>query len=395
MNRKEFEKGVYWMGAVDWDRRMFDALIPTPEGTSYNSWLMVGRDATVLFDTVDPAKTDVLLDQLADIEKVDYIVTHHAEQDHSGSLPAVMERYPGAIVLCTPKCARMITRMMPLDESRIRTVADGEELDLGDRRLKFMHMPWIHWPETMVTWDEKDGILFSCDLFGSHLATSRLTEPWERIQDGAKRYYAEIMMPFRGKIAGYLDTIQALPVKKICPSHGPMYDDPSMILDAYREWVSGPAMNKVLIPYISMHGSTEKMVATLVSELAALDVEVVPFNMLETDLGHLAAASVDAATIILGSPTLLGGPHPFVASAAGVVGLLRPKTKFVGVIGSYSWGGRMPEQLAAAVSGLKAEVLPPVIAEGHPDRNDLDAIKALAKKIRELHESAGLVAPRV
>ncbi len=390
MKRKEFEKGVYWMGAVDWDRRVFDALIPTPEGTSYNSWLMVGRDATVLFDTVDPAKTDVLMDQLSDIRRIDYIVTHHAEQDHSGSLPVVMAKYPEAVCICTPKCKKILQRLMPLDAARIRTVEDGEELDLGDRRLKFMHTPWTHWPETMVTWDAADGILFSCDLFGSHLATSRLTEPWEAVCGPAKRYYAEIMMPFRGKIAGYLDTLEQMPVRKICPSHGPMHDHPETVMAAYREWISGKAANKVLIPFISMHGSTERMVAALVSELAGLDVPVQPFNMLETDLGVLAAASVDAATIVLGSPTVLGGAHPFVASAAAVVGLLKPKTMFIGVIGSYSWGGRMPDQLAASIASMKVEVLPPVLVEGYPDDNDLARIRELAVRIRELHVQAGI-----
>jgi len=378
------------MGAVDWDRRVFDALIPTPEGTSYNSWLIVGRDATVLFDTVDPAKTDVLMDQLSDIERIDYIVTHHAEQDHSGSLPVVMAKYPEAVCVCTPKCSKILQRLMPLDPARIRTVEDGEELDLGDRRLKFMHTPWTHWPETMVTWDAADGILFSCDLFGSHLATSRLTEPWEAVCGPAKRYYAEIMMPFRGKIAGYLDALEQMPIKKICPSHGPMHDHPEIVMAAYREWISGKPANKVLIPFISMHGSTERMVAALVAELAALDVPVQPFNMLETDLGVLASASVDAATIVLGSPTVLGGAHPFVASAAAVVGLLKPKTMFIGVIGSYSWGGRMPDQLAASVASMKVEVLPPVLVEGYPDDNDLARIRELAVKIRELHVAAGL-----
>lgn len=391
MKKKEFEKGLFWMGAVDWDRRIFDALIPTPEGTSYNAWLMVTDSATVLFDTVDPTKTDVLMDQLSDVARIDYIVTHHAEQDHSGALPVVMAKYPAAVCLCTPKCKKILSRLMPLDADRIRTVEDGEELDLGDRRLKFMHMPWTHWPETMVTWDDKDGILFSCDLFGSHLATSSLTEPWEAVRGPARRYYAEIMMPFRGKIAGYLDTLEGMPIRGICPSHGPMHDSPQVIMGAYREWVSGKPVNKVLVPYISMHGSTERMVSALVSELAALDVPVQPYNLLETDLGDLASAAVDAATIVIGSPTVLGGPHPVVASAAAVVGLLKPKTMFVGVIGSYSWGGRMVDQLAAAVSTLKVEIIPPVIVEGYPDDSDLARLRDLAQTIRDLHVSTGLM----
>lgn len=391
MKRKQFADGVFWMGAVDWDRRVFDSLIPTPEGTSYNSWLITTPEKTVLFDTVDPAKTDVLMSQLADIERIDYIVTHHAEQDHSGSLPVVMKEFPEAVVLCTPKCRSILTRLMPLDANRIRVVEDGEILDIGGgRKLQFMHMPWVHWPETMVTWCPTDGILFSCDLFGSHLATSQLVVPWEVVYDPAKRYYAEIMMPFRQKIAGYLERLDALPIKMICPSHGPMHADPAPIMNSYREWVGGKPANKVLIPFISMHGSTERMVSLLVSELAALDVIVKPFNMIETDLGQLAESAIDAATIILASPTVLGGAHPFVLSAAAVVGLLKPKTMYLGVMGSYSWGGRMPDQLAAAVSTLKAEVLEPLLVEGYPDGEDTARIRELARKIHDLHAAAGL-----
>jgi flavorubredoxin len=254
-----------------------------------------------------------------------------------------------------------------------------------------MHMPWVHWPETMVTWCERDGILFSCDLFGSHLATSELTMPWEAVYEPAKRYYAEIMMPFRGKVASYLDVLEQMPIRMICPSHGPMHADPRSIMGAYRDWVSGKPANKVLIPFISMHGSTEKMVSCLVAELAALDVVVKPFNMIETDLGQLAEASVDAATIVLASPTVLGGAHPFVLSAATVAGLLKPKTMFLGVMGSYSWGGRMPDQLAAAVSTLKAEVMEPLLVEGCPVEADFARIREFAVRIRDNHKNAGLL----
>jgi flavorubredoxin len=391
MKRKQFVNGVYWMGAVDWDRRLFDALIPTPDGTSYNSWLVTGSKATVLFDTVDPHKCEFLLDQLSDVSRIDYIVTHHAEQDHSGALPVVMAKYPEAIVLCTPRCQKMLLKLMPIAADRIRAVEDGETLDIGGRTLKFIHMPWVHWPETMVTWMQEDGILFSCDLFGSHLATSKLTEPWDLVMEPAKRYYAEIMMPFRAKIAGYLDQLQQLDIKMICPSHGPMHDHPADVMNAYREWVSGKPRNTVVIAYVSMHGSTQAMVDALVSNLTELDIQVRPFNLVETDLGKLAEAIVDAATIIVASPTVLAGAHPLAISATCVVGLLKPKTAFIGIMGSYSWGGKMVEQLLSLIPHLKAEPFEPLLVEGYPDADAFERIRALAALIQERHKNAGII----
>ena len=164
--------GVQWIGAVDWNRRLFDSLIPLPDGTSYNAYLVRGSDKTALLDTVDPAMKDVLMRRLANIDRIDYLVAHHAEQDHSGTMPAVLDKYPQAMVVCTPKAAPMLVDHLGIAPARIKTVEDGEILSLGSKTLRFVHTPWVHWPETMVTHLPEDRILFSCDFFGSHIATS-------------------------------------------------------------------------------------------------------------------------------------------------------------------------------------------------------------------------------
>ncbi len=174
MQARKVREGVYWLGAIDWNRRLFDALIPLPDGTSYNAYLVRGSEKTALLDTVDPSKQDQLFAQLAGVDRLDYLVAHHAEQDHSGAIPAVLEKYPEARLLCSPKAKSMLIDHLRLPEERIHTVEDGESLALGDKTLRFIHTPWVHWPETMVSYLPEERILFSCDFFGSHLATSDL-----------------------------------------------------------------------------------------------------------------------------------------------------------------------------------------------------------------------------
>jgi len=387
--------GVRWVGSIDWERELFDELIPLPDGTSYNAYLVSGSEKTALIDTVDPAKTGELRSMLdsSGLKKLDYLVAHHAEQDHSGSIPYVLERYPEAKLVCTAKAKGLMMDLLGVAEDRIVTVADGETLSLGDLTLEFIHAPWVHWPETMLTYLRERRILFPCDLFGSHLATSSLfVSDAARVYRGAKRYYAEIMMPFRSNIVKHLERLAPYDIGIIAPSHGPLYDSPRFIMDAYREWVSGPLVNKVVIPYVSMHGSTQVLVDRLISALADQDIVAVPHRLSTGDTGRLAMELVDAPTVVLGTPTVLAGAHPLVAYAAVLANALRPSLQFASIIGSFGWGGKAVEQLLALVPNLKVEVLEPVIVKGYPREQELAAIDGLAARIAEKHRGAGLKA---
>lgn len=391
MKMRHVRDRVSWLGAVDWDRRLFDSLIPLPDGTSYNAYLVQGSEKTALLDTVDPAMTEVLMAQLADVPRVDYIVAHHAEQDHSGSIPAVLAKYPGARVVATPKGKDMLMDLLPIPEDAFIPVADGETLSLGDRTLRFVHTPWVHWPETMVTYVPEERILFSCDFFGSHIATTDLYVADEgRVLEAAKRYFAEIMMPFRAAIAKNVEKVRALDVDLIAPSHGPIYGRPPLIVDAYEEWVSGEPKNVAVVAYVSMHGSTQKMVEFLVGALAERGVHVEQFSLPVTDIGKLAMALVDAATLVVGTPTVLTGPHPAAVYAAYLANAIRPKAKFATVIGSYGWGTKAVETIAGMIPNLKAEILPPVYCKGHPREADFEALRALADAIAAKHAELGL-----
>ncbi len=385
---REIRPDIFSVGAIDWDRTIFDELIPLPEGTSYNSYLIKGKEKSALIDTVDPTKTDKLMTHLDElgVENIDYVIANHAEQDHSGSIPAVLERYPDAKVVTNAKCMGFLTDLLHLEEEDFIVINDGDELSLGDKTLKFIFTPWVHWPETMSTYLVEEKILFTCDFFGSHVATSDIYAKGNHdVYSGAKRYYAEIMMPFRAAVRNNVKKVESLDIDIIAPSHGPMYKDPKFIIDAYKDWASDEVRNEVIIAFISMHGSTRNAAEYLADSLMEKGISVKVFNLSTADIGEMAMALVDAATMVVATPTVLSGAHPMAIYAAHLVNALRPKLKFVGVMTSYSWGGMAVQQLKGCLSAISPEVLEPVMIKGLPREEDLVKIDELADEIFKKH----------
>ncbi len=386
---RQIKDNVFAVGAIDWDRRLFDELIPLPQGTSYNAYLIRGSEKVALLDTVDPTKEADLREHLNElkVDKLDYIVSHHGEQDHSGSIPALLELFPGAQVLTNTKGSALLQDLLHIPEARIRVVEDGETVALGGKTLQFIFTPFVHWPETMVSYLQEEKLLFSCDFFSSHLATGELfVQDEAEVYPAAKRFFAEIMMPFRAPIRNNLSKLAGLAIEMIAPSHGPVYANPSFILDAYRVWSDETAVkDEVVIVYVSMHGSTEKMVSFLTEALIKRGIGVKPFRLTVTDTGELAVALVDAATIVVASPAVLAGPHPVVSAAVSLAAALRPRLKFAAIIGSYGWGSKMVEQLSGLLGSLKADLLEPVVIKGYPRAEDFAALEELAEKIKQNH----------
>jgi flavorubredoxin len=390
----EIRPNVHYVGVMDWDRRLFDSLIPLPEGTSYNSYIVKGSEKTALIDTVEPLKLHEFLVNLESlgVEKIDYIITNHLEQDHSGSIQAMLLRNPEAKVVTNAKAMELAKHHLGLEEDVFIVVKDGETLSLGDKTLEFMVAPWVHWPETQFTYLREDKILFSCDFLGSHIATTRvLADDITEFRTSAKRYFAEIMMPFRNNVVKHLDRLKDYDIEVVGPSHGPVHTNPTQIMDAYREWSSDDVRNEVLIPWVSMHGSTEKMVRHLTDHLVARGIHVKPYNLVSTDAGELAMALLDAATIVVAASTVLVGPHPAAVNATYLVNALRPKTRFLSIIGSFGWGSRIVETLSDMITNLKVEMLPTVIVKGYPDAEALKALEDLADEILKKHREANLI----
>lgn len=386
--KRELRPGVYSVGAIDWDRRLFDALIALPDGTSYNSYLIRGSERTALIDAVDAAMAGGLLENLSSlgIERIDFIVAQHAEQDHSGGLKELLRAYPEAKVLGSARCLELLRDFGIAAADRTQEVKDGETLELGGKSLQFISAPWVHWPDTIFTYLAEQRILFTCDFLGSHLATSDLfVQDEAAVNSSAKRYYAEIMMPFRQHVRRHLERIGKMEVEVIAPSHGPVHDRPAFILDAYRDWSSDAVKNQVVLPYVSMHGSTRVMVDYLSDALIARGVRVMRFDLTSLDSGRLAEALVDSATVVIGTPTILAGAHPLALYAAILANALRPKTRYATIIGSFGWGGKMLEQITEALPNLKLQFLDPVVAKGLPKEGDFADLDRLAEEIAALH----------
>ena len=378
----------------DCDRRIFDELIPLEHGTSYNSYLVKGSEKTAIIDTMYPPKTKEYMKRLFDnqVGKVDYIIANHGEQDHSGSIPALLEKYPNAIVLTNPKVAENIKNMLFVPAERIREIADGEEVSWGDKTLKFIFAPGVHWPDTMFTYIKEDNVICTCDFLGAHYTFSDVfAQESKELEHSAKRYYAEIMMPFRMMCQRYTKMIKEMNVDMILPSHGPVYTNPSFILDLYTDWTCETPKNLVVMPYVSMYESTKEMVDYLCEKLEAKGVKTFKFDIVDGDLGDLAMSLVDAATIVMGTSMVLAGPHPMAVNVAYLAAVLRPKAKFASIIGSYGWGGKLFDVILNMLSPLKLDLIDPIQVKGKPTAETFLELDKMADAIVEKHKSIGIL----
>lgn len=389
---KEIRKNIYAIITNDWDRKLFDELIPLPDGTSYNSYFLKD-EKNVLIDTSDPRTKEKLFNALKELgmERLDYIISNHSEQDHSGAIPELLEKFKSAKIITSEKGKEFIKNLLNITDEKIITIKDGEKINIGEKTLEFIYAPFVHWPETILTYEIKNKVLFSCDLFGSHLATSKAWASENDFLLGAKRYYAEIMMPFRNHIKRHLEKLKNYEIEIIGPSHGPIHDRPDIIINAYNEWISDSVKNCVVIPYVSMHGSISKAIDYFIRELIKKGIEVKPFNLTVTDIGELAISLVDCATVVIGTPTVLGGPHPYIFYIIYIFKILRPKTKFISLIGSFLWGTNILKYVEDSLKGIDVEVIEPVIFKGCPKEEDFEKIKNLVEKIYQKHKELNLI----
>ncbi|MBN1328784.1 MAG: FprA family A-type flavoprotein [Candidatus Heimdallarchaeota archaeon] len=390
----EIKPNIFFVGAKDYDRRLFDEIIPLPDGTTYNSYLVIGSKKTALIDAVDGTKYYELERNLAKlkVKEIDYLISNHTEQDHSESIVQLAQKYPKAQIVTNAKGKEYLMVHLHLPEEKFLVKEDGETLSLGDKTLEFINAPWVHWPETMLTYVKEDKLIFTCDLFGTHLAQS---DPFvideAKTYESAKRYYAEIMMPFRKLIVKHIEKLSKYDFDMIAPSHGPVHQNPDFIINAYKDWISDDVKNEVVIPYVSMHHSVKEMVEYLTDVLTEKRIHVKPFNLTVTDIGELAMALVDTATIVIGAPAVLTGPHPLAVYATYLANALRPKAKFASIIASYGWKCQLKEDLIAMLTRINPELLDPVIIRGKMTEEGKKLLDNLAESIYQKHKSLGLI----
>ncbi len=394
MKFREIKNNVFYCGLNDRDRRIFDELIPLEHGTTYNSYLVKGSEKVAIIDTMYPPKSEEYLENLDEngITHVDYIIANHGEQDHSGTIPKLLEKYPEAMVVTNAICKGNIMEMLLVPEEKIMVVKNNDELSLGDKTLRFILAPGVHWPDTMFTHIVEDNLLCTCDFLGAHYTFEDIFCPDNcEVEHSAKRYYAEIMMPFRNLCKKYTKQIQDMKPDMILPSHGPIYKNPDFILNLYEDWTADEGKNLVLLPYVSMYNSTEEMIDYISQKLIEKGVKTQVFDIVTGDLGDLAMGLVDATTIVLGSSMVLAGPHPMAVNVAYLANILKPKAKFATFVGSYGWGGNLFGMLSQMLSGLKVDAIEPVLVKGKPKKEDFEKLDILIDEIYNRHKSLNLV----
>ncbi len=386
--KRLIKNNIYFIGIADYDRTLFDGLIPLPNGTSYNSYYIEGSEKSAIIDTVEEFLCETFEETLEEIENIDYLISLHSEQDHSGCIPMVLEKYKNAKLVVSEKGKDMLLALFPsVDENRVMVVKDGEEISLGDKTLKTVYTPWVHWPETMSMYAKEDKILFSCDFFGSHIAQSDLftTDECHLIEE-AKRYFSELMMPFRKMIQKNVDKVKELDLEMIAPSHGPIQKNTDLIVNKYAEWLSDDTANVVVLLYVSMHGSTKAMADYLRDSLIEKGITVRQVDLNTVDVGRIAMDIIDANTVILGSPTLVTVAHPNASYALSVLNVVKSKARFLGLFGSYGWATRIDKYVPSVIPNVKAEILEPVLCKGYPTEETFKSLEKLAETVLEKHK---------
>ncbi len=390
---KLIKDGVYYCGVEDFGRKIFDQLIPLPHGTTYNSYYIEGDEKRALIDTSYSKTIKEFIENLnGKGEFIDYIIANHAEGDHSEALVKVLQMNPNAKVVTNKKCMDLLIDQYAIPENKFQVINDGDEISLGNKTLRFHLAPWVHWPDTMFTHLVEDNILFTCDFLGAHITYNQGQFYAQETQEyllSAKRYYAEIMMPFRPHCKKYLDKIKQINPSMICPSHGGVYKNPDFILNAYYEWTADTPKNKVVIPYVSMYQNTERMVDRLAEKLKEEGVEAHKFDLISDDIGDLAVELVDAATVVFGASMVLAMPHPYAFFGVYLTNALRPNVKFMSILGSYGWGGNLVGKIEENTNLLQAEKLDYITVKGRAKQEDMERIDALAHTIAQKHKEIG------
>jgi flavorubredoxin len=380
---------IDWVGVVDWTIRDFHSY-DVERGTSYNAYL-VRDEKTALIDTVKPQFADDLLRNVAslvDLSKVDYVVCNHAELDHAGSLPRVMQAMPQATLVCDKKCVVALGEHFDTTGWKIQTVATGHSISLGRRTLQFVETPMVHWPESMFTYVPEDKLLFSMDAFGQHYATS------ERFDDEAdlpsvlreaKTYYANIVMPYGKPVAACLDLAAKMDIRMIAPSHGLIWRSHlGEIVDAYQAWANHRVRPRVLVIYDTMWESTGEMAQAILEGAMQPGVSAERIHIRRTNLTRIAAEVIDAAAVAFGSSTLNRGMMPMAAATLCYLEGLRPLGKAAFAFGSYGWGRGGTEAVDAALRRMEWEIVrEPIRARYRPTPEILEQCRQAGRLLAE------------
>lgn len=386
MEKIELKPNIFWVGGIDWDIRNFHGYT-TNRGSTYNAYLIKDKKIT-LVDTVKSKFKGEMLSRIKEIinpNKIDYIVSNHVEMDHSGSLTDMQDICPNAIIITSVRGEKGLKKHYNKNLN-LRVVKSGETLNIGKKNLTFVHIPMVHWPDSMVTYIREDKLLLSNDSFGQHIASSERFDDeieWGILKEEAAKYYANIVMPYGSQVENALSSIKNLDIDMIAPSHGIIWKkNIKKIINEYKKWSKYQSENKAIIIFDSMWGSTEKIAYKLKEGLDETGIKVSLRNLSNSHFSDIITEVMESKMVLLGSPTLNNGLLPTMGGFLTYMKGLRPKNKIGFVFGSYGWGGQAVGQIEKIIDELSwKKPFDSININYIPYENDLDKIKNIGKKL--------------
>lgn len=385
---------LYYLGVNDRETNLFENMWPLPDGIAYNSYLITD-EKTALLDTVKITKVDGFVDTLKDIlggRDLDYLVIHHMEPDHSGCVKTIMELYPNVTIVTNKKARAMMDDYFDIELDNYIEVKNGDVLDLGERKLNFVMTPMVHWPESMVSYESTDKVLFSQDIFGGYGSLNGTIFDdemnFEFFRDDIRRYYSNIVGKYSKQAARSLEKVKDLDINIICPVHGIIWrTNPDLIVDEYIRLANQVNEEGVIIAYGSMYGNTEKMadyLARFIAEEGIKNVKV--YDVSKTNASYILSDIWKYNGLVLGSCTYNNSVYPMMNQLMYILKMNKLKNHVLGIFGSYGWnGGAVKELTEFASEGGTFEVAPTVVdTKGAMKEEDIENLRTLAKEIAEM-----------
>lgn len=388
MNAVQIKPDIYWVGGIDWNLRNFHGY-QTPRGSSYNAYLIID-DQITLVDTVKHYLFNQMLDRIKSIvnpHDISYIVSNHVEMDHSGSIPLLLSHTPNATVITSTRGEKGLLRHYK-HQWNMKVVQSNETLSIGHRTLSFVHIPMVHWPDSMVTYSASDKLLLPNDAFGQHIASSERFDDeleFDILREEAAKYYANIVLPYSGQVQKVLETIDTLKFDMIAPSHGIIWrKQVKKILDLYRKWSAQHTDDKAVIIYDTMWGSTEKMAYALYDGLRTEGISVSMKNLQMNPFSEVITTVLESKLVLIGSPTLNNGMLPSMGGFLTYLKGLRPTQRIGFCFGSYGWGGQAVGEIEKIIEGLGwQKPIESVNINYVPEIQELAALKDVGSKLAQ------------
>lgn len=389
MNKIEIKPGIYWVGGIDWHIQDFHGY-KTHRGTTYNAYLIID-EKVVLVDTVKHYLYGEMLARIKEIidpSKIDYVVSNHVEMDHSGSLPKILEEAPNATLITSVQGEKGLRRHYKRDWN-FHVAQSGEELSIGKRTLVFVHVPMVHWPDSMVTYIPEENLLLPNDAFGQHIASAERFDDeieWGVLKEAAATYYANIVMPYGTQVGKALEALGGLDIDMIAPSHGIIWRSriPD-ILAEYVKWANHETEARALIVYDTMWGSTERIAYALAEGLSEADVPVTVRSLKNTHISDVMTDLITSKLILIGSPTINNGMLPSMGGFLTYLKGLRPKDRLGFAFGSFGWGGQAAGEIEKFMKDMGWEVpIEYVNLKFVPDTEELGNVKSIGKELGKI-----------